>query len=137
MTDSQRNAATVRDLYEAFGRGDIPFILDRLRPDVTWGHDTVATEVPWYGVSTGPAAVAEKFFAPLAANLEFHRFEPRVFVASGNEVAVSLNLEASFKRTGERVGQRSVHFWEFDADGKVASYRGYDDTALGREIWSR
>jgi ketosteroid isomerase-like protein len=30
------NIATVQSLYEAFGRGDIPAILDMQADDVTW-----------------------------------------------------------------------------------------------------
>ena len=32
------NAATVADAYAAFGRGDVPAVLDRLAPDVAWEH---------------------------------------------------------------------------------------------------
>jgi ketosteroid isomerase-like protein len=30
------NVATVQSIYEAFGRGDIPAILDRISDDVIW-----------------------------------------------------------------------------------------------------
>ena len=35
-TTLTNNAATVASLYEAFGRGDIPFILDHLADDCKW-----------------------------------------------------------------------------------------------------
>ena len=33
------NAATVAAIYEAYGRGDLPSILDRLADDVSWDAD--------------------------------------------------------------------------------------------------
>jgi ketosteroid isomerase-like protein len=33
---SQRNADIVRGIYDAFGRGDIPAILETLSEDVAW-----------------------------------------------------------------------------------------------------
>jgi ketosteroid isomerase-like protein len=37
--------ATVQEIYEAFGRGDVPAILDRLTDDIAWDLDA-----PGYGV---------------------------------------------------------------------------------------
>ena len=36
MEPSVSNLATVRGIYAAFGRGDIPAILDALAEDVEW-----------------------------------------------------------------------------------------------------
>jgi len=37
---------TVLERYAAFGRGDVPAILEHLAPDVEWEYDASPTEVP-------------------------------------------------------------------------------------------
>jgi uncharacterized protein len=41
--------ATVQEIYAAFGRGDVPAILDRLAEDVAWETTgtSVHEDVPW------------------------------------------------------------------------------------------
>lgn len=46
---SEANEATVKTIYEAFGTGDVPTILDKLTDDVDWAADTASTVAPWYG----------------------------------------------------------------------------------------
>ncbi|MFL6203479.1 MAG: nuclear transport factor 2 family protein [Thermoanaerobaculia bacterium] len=75
---------TVQEIYAAFGRGDVPAILERLAPDVEWEYGASPTEVPWLQPRQGRAGAAE-FFASLA-NLEFHRFEPKMILEEGATV---------------------------------------------------
>ena len=54
------NIKTVRDTYEAFGRGDIPFILSCCADDVDWqGSD--APEIPYSGKYRGKAGATQFF----------------------------------------------------------------------------
>ena len=45
---AEQNVATVKELYEAFGRGDVEAILDRLTDDVDWAADAADTVAPWH-----------------------------------------------------------------------------------------
>ena len=82
------NLKTVQGIYESFGRGDVPAILDELRDDVRWdvfdppttSVDGVAYLVP----RTDKAGVGE-FFASVAG-LEIHRFEVENLLEGGNQV---------------------------------------------------
>ena len=47
MTD-QDNLQLVQELYAAFGRGDVPAILEQLTDDVVW-YDPCPPEVPHAG----------------------------------------------------------------------------------------
>jgi ketosteroid isomerase-like protein len=132
MATAESNVATVKKMYEAFGRGEIPAILPHLRSDVQWSYRTIAQEVPWYQACRGPAEVAARFFASLDA-LDFEKFEPRTFLASGDTVAVRLEIGGVYRPTGKRTATSSIHWWTFDNEGKVASYEGYEDTAASRE----
>ncbi|MEP6659342.1 MAG: nuclear transport factor 2 family protein [Acidimicrobiales bacterium] len=64
------NLATVTALYEAFGRGDVPAILERLADDCAWeawsDNSAVKAGVPWLQPRVGKAGVAE-FFAVVAS----------------------------------------------------------------------
>ena len=127
------NIATVQSVYEAFGTGDIPAILDKVSDDCdweTWDVDNTAqgSGVPWMLRRRGRDGVAE-FFQAVGANLEFHSFEPRNLLEGGNQVAATIKLEATAKATGERFQEEEIHLWTFDADGKVSAFRHYLDTA--------
>ena len=37
-TTTSTHATTIADLYAAFGRGDVPFIMDHLSDAISWDH---------------------------------------------------------------------------------------------------
>ena len=117
---------TVQALYGAFGRGDIQSILAALREDVEWEHDSVDHGVPWLRPRRGREAVAG-FFADLGA-VEIERFEPRSFLAGGDQVAAVIWFECVVKATGRRVRDLEMHLWTFAGDGKVQRFRHLLDT---------
>jgi ketosteroid isomerase-like protein len=123
---STSNVATVGAIYEAFGRGDIPAILDRLADDVDWETGREDHGVPWLRPGTGKAHVAS-FFETLQP-LEFKRFEPTTIVGDGDTVLALINLEAHNPANGETIDDLEVHVWTFDPDGKVRSLRHVVDT---------
>jgi ketosteroid isomerase-like protein len=127
------NIATVQSIYEAFGRGDIPAILDRLADDVVWeawdGDNTAQDAgVPWALARSGREGVAG-FFQDVAAGLEFHGFEPRNLLEGGNQVAATISIDVTAKATGERFQDEEIHLWTFDGNGKLTGLRHYLDTA--------
>jgi len=128
------NLDTVQSAYDAFGRGDIPAILDQLADDVEWEawgeieNTAQAADVPWMRARKGRNGVAE-FFQEVAAQLEFHGFQPLNFLEGGNQVAATVRFDATVKPTGERFQDEEIHLWTFDGDGKVTGLRHYFDTA--------
>ena len=40
------NVGTVGDIYAAFGRGDVPWILEHLADDVSWDEDVRDAGLP-------------------------------------------------------------------------------------------
>ena len=85
MQDAQ-NTKVVQDAYAAFGRGDIPTLLGLVSDDVIWHAVYGArSHVPTAGERHGRAAVGE-FFEQVAANVNFSRFEPKEFIATGDKV---------------------------------------------------
>jgi uncharacterized protein len=93
------NIATVKDMYAAFGRGDIPAILDRMADDVDWDPAPTSGRdagVPWLAHRTRRDGVAE-FFASLEP-LEFPRFEPHTYLANGHQVAAIITPPSTSRR---------------------------------------
>ncbi|MEV7775192.1 hypothetical protein [Kitasatospora sp. NPDC086791] len=44
---AESNVATVKAIYEAFGRGDAQAILDAVSDDVDWATETTSTAAPF------------------------------------------------------------------------------------------
>jgi ketosteroid isomerase-like protein len=130
-----KHIAIARGIYEAYGRRDMKAILDALDDNVTWGIDSVATEVPAYGILRGKQNVP-RFFAAWAELGEFTKFEASDFVAAGDHVMNTLSYELVVKATGKRVSHTSPQQWTF-ANGKIIRWRGYEDTAATRDALRR
>jgi hypothetical protein len=133
---SEANQKTIEAVYAAFGRGDVPFILERVSERTRWDFSVASSEVPWHK----PIASREelpRFFQAMAENVTFEAFEPRAFVSEGREVAVKLRVAYQVKRSGRRVDQEQIQWWSFDDAGRILALRHYEDTAAVREAWQR
>jgi ketosteroid isomerase-like protein len=85
MQEAQ-NTKVVQDAYAAFGRGDVQGILDRLDDGIVWkGVYGAGQHVPTSGERRGKTQVGE-FFKQVAQNVNFSRFEPKEFIATGDKV---------------------------------------------------
>jgi ketosteroid isomerase-like protein len=121
------HADTVRAIYQAFGRGDVNAILNYLADDIEWEYGPNSTDVPWLQPLRGRAQIPS-FFESLRA-IEFHRFEPTIFLENGYVVVALVDLEATVRATGRRIVEvDEVHIWHFDSDGKVIKFRHRIDT---------
>jgi hypothetical protein len=119
------NVATIRSLYEAFGRGDIPYILDRLAPNVEW-HAPVT--VPFSkGLYRGPGEVAQ-FFAGIVEHIAEPSVETHEFLAVGDRVVVLLRFRGWGKESGVPFEAPEAHVWRLSG-GKVVEEQTYADTA--------
>ncbi len=115
----------VQDLYAAFGRGDIPYLLERIAPDCRWVAP--GTGIPNAGVYTGPAGVGE-FFQKLAASENVTYFEPKEYFECGNSV-VALGSEAC---TTMPAGKQAKTDWAMlfrVENGKVTEWQSFYDTS--------
>jgi ketosteroid isomerase-like protein len=107
MTE-QENVQLIQELYAAFGRGDVPAILDQLTDDVVW-YDPGPPEVPHAGSYSGREGVGR-------------------FFAKGDRVVVLGSLHARVKETGRSYDNEWAMVWTL-RDGKVAGWQIYEDTA--------
>jgi ketosteroid isomerase-like protein len=125
------NVETVGAIYEAFGRGDVPAIVDLLATDVRWedwaDNRAQAADVPWMRARHGRDEVYG-FFAE-AGKLEITDFQVLDLLASEHQVVAEVVIEANVPATGGSYRDEELHLWTFDADGKVTRLRHYTDTA--------
>ena len=120
------NRDTVQDIYEAFGRGDISAILDKLADTIEWETQSPVSGVPWLQPRRGKANVAG-FFESLAP-LKITRFEPHTFFDGGNKIFVLIAFEAT--NQGKHYSfPNNGHLWQFNSAGKVTRYDHITDTA--------
>jgi ketosteroid isomerase-like protein len=124
------NLATVAEIYEAFGRGDVDTILGHMSPHVAWEswseHTGQRADVPWMRPRTGPDGVAQ-FFGEVA-KLQIHDFRVLDMLAGERQVAVEVYIDAETPE-GRRYADEELHLWSFDGEGKVVRMRHYTDTA--------
>lgn len=117
--------ALVQDAYAAFGRGDVPALLNLLTPDVRWEF-AGDRKAPYTGRVQGRAQVGEWFLAVAQAD-GIQAFEPRQFLVGPDHVTV-LGWERSQALPGGRVFEAEwVHVWQV-RDGHLARFWGMLDT---------
>jgi ketosteroid isomerase-like protein len=120
------NVHTVKDIYAAFGRGDIPAILAQLAVDVVWEFEGPSS-ISFTGIRHG-VPDASGFFTGIDREHTEPHLEIQSVIGSGDEVAAFGRYSATMKNTGKRVTSPLAHYWKF-RDGKVARYVNYIDTA--------
>ena len=125
MTDPK--IQTIQSIYEAFGRGDIEFILDQLTEDVDWASCPDSDVAPWHGIRRGRAEVPS-FFKELGGALQITAFTPLSFTSNETDVMVVTHWAATAPATGKSAEMDIHHWWRF-RDGKIYYYRGTEDTA--------
>ena len=121
-----QNVDVVQQGYEAFGRGDIPAVLELLTDDVVWTEQGPSV-IPFAGTFRGREGIAE-FFTLLDETLEFEQFEPRKFVGQGDTVVVVGYERSLAKQTGRTFEQEWAHVYTL-RDGKIATGLFIEDTA--------
>ena len=121
------NIKTIAEIYEAFGRGDVAAILDAVTDDVDWAAEAASSAAPWYGVRHGKDGVAA-FFTAFGSTMEVEEFTPVSFAANDTDVLTVVRFRARSRSTGKAAEMDLHHYFKF-RDGKVAYYRGTEDTA--------
>jgi len=86
MNIAPQALAVVQTAYSAFGRGDIPAVLDLIAEAVEWKF-CGSKGLPYTGTFRTKDEIA-KWFASIPEVDEILVFEPREFISAGEEVTV-------------------------------------------------
>jgi hypothetical protein len=129
------NTKVVQEVYAAFSRGDIQTVLSKLADDIVWTAVYGAgSHVPTAGERRGRTAVAE-FFKQVAENIDFSRFEPKDFIATGDQVVAlghytgttpkKKTFDSDFAMVFTLSNERVTRFQEFCNSAAIdAAYAG-------------
>lgn len=124
------NVALIRRAYEAFGRGDVPAVLEVLDPDITW-H--VPGRSPLSGDYKGHNGVLEFFRRCQTLSAGTLRVLPDEVLAEGDRVVALTTVSA--QRNGQCWSSPEVHVWGV-ARGRVVDFVEYQgDQQTEDEFW--
>lgn len=122
MTDA---LTLIQTAYAAFGRGDIPAMLNLLTDDVRWQF-TGDRKAPYTGTLSGRSQIGEWFGAVARAD-DIQAFEPREFLVGTDHVTVLGWERTVSKPAGKAFECEWVHVWRV-RDGRISSFWGMLDT---------
>lgn len=126
------NLETIRGIYEAFARGNVPAFLETLAPDVSW---TEAEGFPYAGTYTGPGAVLDGVIMRLGTEWDGFSAVPAEFVVQEDTVVALGRYAGTYRRTGKGISVPFAHVWKLEK-GRVIRFRQYTDTALVQKALS-
>lgn len=117
---------TVKDLYAAFGHGDVAAILSQLAPDVSWEAEGPA-EISFTDIRRGPEAV-KGFFQAIGSDHADPKLVTTEYLSSADSMATFGRYSCTLKKTGQRVDTPVAHLFKF-RDGKVVRFVDHLNTA--------
>jgi ketosteroid isomerase-like protein len=123
---SEENVKVVREIYNAFAKGDIPSVLGKFGKQIEWreaDNSTYADRNPY----VGPQAVLEGVFMRLGSEWNGFTVEPSAILDAGEYVVTLGHYSGTAKKTGKSVHAQMVHVWSIE-DGKAVKFQQYTDT---------
>ena len=120
------NLESVRGLYEAFAKGDVPTVLAFLDANIAW---TEAEGFPYGGTYNGPNAVLEGVFMRLGGEWDGFAAVPNEFIDGGDTIVVLGQYSGTYKTTGKSFKANFAHVWKI-REGKAIRFVQYVDTLL-------
>jgi uncharacterized protein len=129
----QTNLATVKAIYDAFGQGNIPFILETVDENFTWTDPCDPAKAPQGGTFVGREGFMG-FFQKLGGSVDTTLWEVENYVADGNDVVATGKHGIAVKSTGKSEVNDWIMNWHFK-NGKPVSGRSYFDTARYEQLF--
>ena len=127
------HVSLIRELYAAFGRGDIPAVLAAFDPQIEWREAESNPYQPSGAAWVGPDAVLQNLFVRLGGDWDGFAVHPVAFHDAGDTVVVEARYSGTFQGTGRRFDAQVCHVWTLNA-GKVLRFQQYVDTAKLRDV---
>ncbi len=120
------NIELVKQIYAAFGEGNISAVLEMLDQNVNW-RIVGPPDYPFFGRYKGHNGFQE-FLGKLGGAAEISSFEPQRFLDAGNAVIVTGSESATAKNTNIEYSTEWCHIFTIEG-GKVVSFEEYLDSA--------
>src|SRR3954471_804725 len=120
------NREVIQSLYDAFARGDMPFVLGLMAPEVEWMQ---ADGFPYPGTHRGPDAVLNGVFMRLGTEWDGYQAVPDELISDGDSIVALGDYSGTYKATGKSFRAPFAHAWKL-RDGKIVHFVQYTDTVL-------
>ncbi len=127
------NATFLRGLYEAFGRGDVPTVLQAMNPDIEWREAEGNPYQPDGSAWRGPDAIVKNLFVKLGTEWDGFTIHTKQFHDAGDTVVVEARYTGTYKSTGKKLDAQVCHVWKV-RNGKIVSFQQYVDTSQLQDV---
>jgi uncharacterized protein len=127
------NVGLVQDVYEAFGRGDVPTVLGAFDTNIEWREAEGNPYEPSGNAWVGPDAILQNLFVKLGADWDGFTVHPKNFHDAGDTVVVEGRYTGTHKATGKALDAQVCHVFKI-RDGKLTSFQQFVDTAQLQDV---
>jgi len=128
---ARQDVETMRGMYEALNRQDIPTVLTIIDADIEW-HAPGGGNAP-SGILHGAEAVGREVFAHAPRRFEEFQIEPERFIDAGDHV-VAIGTFRGQGKGGQRLEAPFVHVWQ-TRDGKPVRLHNLVEAESWRKGW--
>jgi uncharacterized protein len=119
---------TVKKLYDAFGKGDIPFILEHVPENFTWFDPCDPSIVPFGGTHKNKTGFLE-FFQQIGNSVDTNLWEVNDYIADEDKLVALGRHGIRCKKTGKEAVADWAMVWHFK-DGEPSFGRSYYNTSV-------
>ena len=123
---SAENVSLVKQIYHAFGTGDVPAAIAAMGPEIEWNE---AENFPYADGNPyiGAEAIVDGVFSRLASEWDGFHFAPEQFLDAGDTVIAIGRYGGTWRGTGKAMSPQAAHIWTC-ADGKAVRFQQMVDT---------
>ena len=122
------NVQLAKDIYAAFGRGDIPTVLAGFDPQIEWRQAEGNPYMPDGGAWVGPQAVLDNLFMRLGTEWDGFTVHVRALHDAGDHVVMEGRYTGVYKPSGRSADVQVCHVLRFGG-GKLVGFQQYLDSA--------
>lgn len=127
------NVDKIRQIYGAFGEGDIPAVLGAMDPSIEWREAEGNPYEPSGNAWVGPDAITENLFMKLGAEWDAFTVHPKEFHDAGDTVVVEGRYTGTHNASGRSLDAQFCHVFKVK-DDKVSSFQQFVDTAQMQDV---
>ncbi len=130
--------ATVRDLYDAYGRRDFERVATFIHDDIDWLIYGPVSIFPFAGPRRGRVAVLQAM-AAIAEHYSLEKYTPEIVIVEENRASVMSDVSFTQRATNRILRFRVANFLRLQ-DGLLIEFREFANTfdvaeqALGHEL---
>ena len=124
---SDENKQKIEGMYAAFAKGDVPYIIGALDPQVEWWEAEnfiYADKNPY----VGPESVLMGVFGRIMKDWEWFTVTPEEVLDAGDSVVGRGYYAGKHRQTGREVRAQFAHVFKLRG-GRVVKFQQYTDTA--------